>query len=156
MKNTLKKVLLVCLMAVPACVFAQREHNQVPDNMNPINRYEMLDKTWNFVAMKCPDKIGSETHQIHYFATLKLTVSNGNNINYGTYVRVNRDMSDNPREHGTYSMTSDENGNVMLTLKRSKNGATSKYIISMVETNHLTLIRTDEGDKCNISYAIAP
>ncbi len=116
----------------------------------------MLDKTWNFVGIKCPDKIGSETHRIHYLATLKLTVSNGNNINYGTYVKVNRDMSDNPRETGTYSMTSDENGNVVLTLKKNKTGTTAKYIISMVETNHLTLIRTDEGDKCNVSYAIAP
>lgn len=155
MRNMFTKILLVCLMAIPAGVFAQQE-NRVPDNMNPINRYEMLDKTWCFVAMKCPDKIGSETHQIHYFATLRLTVTNGNNINYGTYVRVNRDMSDNPKETGTYSMTSDENGNVILTLKKHKTGTKATYLISMVETNHLTLIRTDEGDKCNISYAIAP
>lgn len=156
MKNTFAKVLLVCLMAVPACVFAQRESNTVPDNTYPINRYELLDKTWHFVAMKCPDKIGAETHHIKHFATLQLTVSNMNNINYGTYVRVNRDASDNPKETGTYSLTSDENGNVILTLKKKKTGTTSKYIVPMVETNHLTLIRTDEGDKCNISYAIAP
>ena len=154
-RNMLRKILLVCLMAMPAGVFAQQE-NKVPDNVSPVNRYELLDKTWYFVAMKCPDKIGSETHHIHYFATLKLTVSNNNNINYGTYEKYNRDVSDNPRETGTYSLTSDEVGNVVLTLKRKKTGTTAKYIVPMVEANHLTLIRTDEGDKCNISYAIAP
>lgn len=156
MKHTLTKIFLVCLMAVPACVFAQRESNFVPDNMNPINRYELLDKTWHFVGMKCPDKIGDETYHIKHFATLKLSVSNINNINYGTYVWVNRDASDNPKETGTYSLTTDENGNVVLTLKRKKTGATAKYIVPMVESSHLTLIRTDEGDKCNVSYAVAP
>ena len=142
-------------MALPAGVFAQQEYRPA-DYTVPINRYELLDKTWNFIAIKCPDKIGSETHQIHYFATLRLTVSNINNINYGTYVKYSRDMSDNPKETGTYSLTSDEVGNVVLTLKKHKTGTTAKYIVSMVETNHLTLIRTDEGDKCNISYAVAP
>ena len=156
MKNTLTKIFLVCLMALPATLFAQRESNIVPDNMSPINRYELLDKTWYFVAMKCPDKIGSETHHIHHFATLKLTVGNMNNINYGTYERYNKDMSDNPKETGTYSLTNDENGNVVLTLKKKKSGTVAKYIVPMVEANHLTLIRTDEADKCNISYAIAP
>lgn len=155
MKNMIHKMLLVCIMALPVSVFAQQE-NKVPDNMNPINRYELLDKTWYFVAMKCPDKIGSQTHHIHYFMTLKLTVTNANNINYGTYEKYNRDMSDNPMEKGTYSLTNDEVGNVILTLKRTKTGTSSRYIVPMVEANHLTLIRTDEGDKCNISYAIAP
>jgi hypothetical protein len=156
-KNMLEKIILVCLLALPAGAFAQQfQEQRPPDNMSPINRYELLDKTWYFVAMKCPDKIGSETHQIHYFATLRLAYSNPNNINYGTYVKFNRDMSDNPQEKGTYSLTSDETGNVVLTLRRSKSGATAKYIVPMVESNHLTLIRTDEGDKCNISYAIAP
>jgi len=148
----------MCLVVVlPACAFAQIPLlNRPPDNTQPINRYELLDKTWYFVAMKCPDKIGSETHQIRYFMTLQLTVSNANNINYGTYVKYNRDMSDNPRETGTYSLTSDEVGNVVLTLKKHKTNTTAKYIVPMVETNHLTLIRTDGEDKCNISYAIAP
>jgi hypothetical protein len=156
-KNMLKNMLFVCLLVLPTGVFAQiLTENKVPDNTRPINRYELLDKTWYFVAMKCPDKIGSETHQIHYFMTLKLNYSNVNNINYGTYVKYNRDMSDNPKETGTYSLTNDENGNVVLTLKRSKTHVLAKYIVPMVEANHLTLIRTDEGDKCNISYAIAP
>jgi hypothetical protein len=156
-KNMLKRLLLILLVVLPAGVFAQIPLlNRPPDNSTPINRYELLDKTWYFVAMKCPDKIGSETHQVHYFMTLKLTYSNANNINYGTYVKYNRDVSDNPMETGTYSLTSDEVGNVVLTLKRAKSNATAKYIVPMVEANHLTLIRTDGEDKCNISYAIAP
>src|ERR1035437_8944824 len=132
-KNMLNKMLLVCLLVLPLGVFAQiLTENKVPDNTRPINRYELLGKTWYFVAMKCPDKIGSETHQIHYFMTLKLDYSNANNINYGTYVKVNRDMSDNPRETGSYSLTSDDNGNVVLTLKRSKTHTTAKYIVPMV------------------------
>ena len=154
-KNMLKNIALVCLMAAPLGVLAQND-NKLPDNTSPINRHELLDKTWYFVAMKCPDKIGSESHYIHYFSTLKLTVSNGNNINYGTYEKTYRDVRDNPNEKGSYSLTTDETGNVVLTLKKRKTGTTSKYMIPMVETNHLTLIRTDEGDKCNITYAIAP
>jgi hypothetical protein len=67
-----------------------------------------------------------------------------------------KDVRDNPRENGTYSITNDEVGNVVLTLKKAKTGTTSKYTIPFVEANHLTLIRVDEGDKCNVSYAIAP
>ena len=152
---TLPKILLVCLLAMPAGVFAQNL-NRVPDNMHPINRYELLDKTWDFVAMKCPDKIGDQTSQIHFFATLKLTVSNPNNINYGTYVKFNRDMSDNPKETGKYSLTPDEVGNIVLTLTKDKTKTTATYIVSMVGKNHLTLIRTDGGDKCNVSYAVSP
>ncbi len=154
-KNMLQKILLVCLLALPASVFAQVE-NRPLNNTEPINRYDLLDKTWYFVATKCPDKIGAESHYIHYFATLELSASNANNINYGTYKKFNRDMSDNPNETGKYSLTTDDVGNLVLTLKKNKSGATSKYIVPMVEANHLTLIRTDEGDKCNISYAIAP
>lgn len=154
-KNMLRAVLLACVAALPSGVFAQVE-NHPPNNLEPINRYELLDKTWDFIAMKCPDKIGAEAHYIQFFATLKLTVSNPNNINYGTYVKAYRDMRDNPRETGTYSLTSDEVGNIVLTLKRYKTGATERYMVSMVETNHLTLIRTDDQDKCNVIYAIAP
>jgi len=147
MKNMLKNILLVCLLALPASLFAQT-----------INRTELMDKTWYFVGMKCPDKVSSNSdgHYIHYFSTLKLTVSNANNINYGTYERTYRDVRDNPHESGTYSITTDEVGNVILTLKKTKTGATAKYIVPMVETNHLTLVRIDEGDKCNTSFAIAP
>jgi hypothetical protein len=41
-------------------------------------------------------------------------------------------------------------------LKKNKTGTTAKYMVPMVETSHLTLIRTDEAEKCNITYAIAP
>jgi hypothetical protein len=157
-KNMLKRILLMCLVvALPAGVFAQIPLlNRPPDNTQPIMRHELLEKTWYFVAMKCPDKIGAETHQIRYFMTLQLTVTNANNINYGTYVKVTRDQSDNPRETGTYSLTSDEVGNVVLTLKKKKSNTTATYVVPLVEANHLTLIRTDGEDKCNISYAIAP
>ncbi|MCW3122969.1 MAG: hypothetical protein JWQ38_2461, partial [Flavipsychrobacter sp.] len=40
--------------------------------------------------------------------------------------------------------------------KKHKTGATAKYMVPMVEANHLTLIRTDGEEKCNINYAIAP
>lgn len=149
-----KKLLLACLLALPAGVFAQT--NTPPANTMPINRYDLLEKTWYFVGMKCPDKIGSEAHYIHWFSTLHLTVSNNNNINYGTYVKTYRDMRDNAKETGTYTLTTDEAGNVVLTLKKNKNGAIARYMVPMVETSHLTLIRTDEMDKCNITYAIAP
>ena len=143
----LKNILLVCLLAMPAGLFAQT-----------INRTDLLDKTWYFVAMKCPDKVTStnDGHFINFFSTLKMVASNANNLNYGTYERTYRDVRDNPHEIGTYSITTDEVGNVVLTLKKTKIGTTSKYTVPMVEANHLTLIRTDEGDKCNISYAIAP
>jgi hypothetical protein len=153
-KNMLRNILLVCLAALPAGVFAQ---GQVPpSNTEPINRYELLNKTWYFVAMKCPDKIGADAHYIHFYSTLEMKESNANNINYGTYVRIYKDQRDSPKESGSYSMTTDEVGNLVLTLKKSKTGTTSKYMVPMVETNHLTLIRTDEVEKCNISYAIAP
>jgi len=146
-KNLLKNFLLVCLLALPCGLFAQS-----------INRTDLLDKTWYFVAVKCSDKVatGSESQFIHFYSSLKLTASNSNNINYGTYVKIHKDMRDNPIEKGTYTMTTDEVGNVVLTLKRGKSGVTAKYNVPMVEANHLTLIRIDEGDKCNVSYAVAP
>ena len=145
---------MVCLLALPVSVFAQT--NTPLPNTQPINRYDLLDKTWCFVAMKCPDKIGSEGQYIHFLSTLKMTATNSNNINYGTYVKTYKDMRDNPKEWGTYSLTTDEVGNLVLTLKKNKTGTTAKYMVPMVETNHLTLIRTDEVEKCNITYAIAP
>ena len=153
-KNMLNKILLVCLMAMPAGVFAQ---TLTPDpNMLPVNRYQLLDKTWDFVAMKCPDKVGADDHYVHFFLTLKLTAANVNNINYGTYVKEYLDVRDNPKETGKYTLTTDEVGNLVLTLTRNKTQTTSKYMVPTVEANHLTLIRTDDGDKCNITYAVAP
>jgi len=155
LKNMLKNIFMVCLMTLPFAAMAQRPPFP-PSNSEPIKRLELFDKTWYFVGMKCPDKIGDETQYINWFSTLQLTVSNSNNVNYGTYVRTYRDMRDNPRETGTYTITNDEVGNVVLTLKKSRQGTTAKYLIPMVETHHLTLIRTDEVEKCNITYAIAP
>ena len=154
-KNMLKNILLICPMALPFGVMAQRP-SFPPSNTDPINKAELFDKTWYFVGMKCPDKIGAESHYIHWFAELRLTVSNSNNLNYGTYVKTYRDMRDNPKETGTYSLTTDEVGNIILTLKKNKRGTTAKYIVPMVEANHLTLIRLDETEKCNITFAIAP
>jgi len=143
----LKRILFVCLLALPCSLFAQS-----------INRADLLDKTWYFVALKCPDKAssGPESQYIHFYSSLRLTAHNGNNINYGTYEKTYKDMRDNPNESGTYSITTDEVGNVILTLKKAKSNKVAKYNVPMVETNHLTLIRIDEGDKCNISYAVAP
>jgi hypothetical protein len=155
-KTMLKSLLLSCMLVSAASVFAQRTEQLPPKNSEPINRYELLDKTWYIVATKCPDKIGAESHYIHDYGTLELSASNVNNINYGTYVRYNRDLSDNPVEKGKYSLTTDDVGNLVLTLKKNKSDETSKYMVPMVETNHLTLIRTDGGDKCNIFYLIAP
>ncbi len=157
MNNMLKKILFVCLMALPAGAFAQLGmESRPPSNTEPINRYELLDKTWYFVATKCPDKIGAETHYIHYSMTLKMSPTNANNINYGTYKKFTRDMSESPNETGKYSLTTDDAGNVVLTLKKDKSKMVAKYNVPFVEANHLTLIRIDEGDKCNIAYAIAP
>ena len=157
MNNMLKKILFVCLMALPAGAFAQLGmENRPPSNTEPINRYELLDKTWYFVATKCPDKIGAETHYIHYSMTLKMTPTNANNINYGTYKKFTRDMSESPNETGKYSLNTDDAGNVVLTLKKDKSKIVAKYNVPFVEANHLTLIRIDDGDKCNIAYAIAP
>jgi len=144
----LRKVVLFCLLALPSAVFAQ--------NLN-INRADLLDKVWYFVAMKCPDELnnGTDGQFIHYYSSLKLTASNGTNINYGTYVRHYNDMRDNAQEMGTYSITTDEVGNLLLTLKKSKSAAAVQYIVPMVETNHLTLIRNDESEKCKVVYAIA-
>ena len=159
LKNMLKNIFMVCLMALPIGSMAQLVAQKPPfppSNTDPINRYELFDKTWYFVGMKCPDKLESEAQYIRWFSTLNLTVSNSNNVNYGTYVKTFRDMRDNPRETGTYTLTSDEVGNVILTLKKAKKGTTARYIIPMVETHHLTLMRTDDEEKCNITYAIAP
>ena len=153
-KNMLNKILLVCLLALPAGAFAQTL--SVDPNTLPVNRYQLLDKTWDFVAMKCPDKVGAEDHYIHHFLTLKLTATNVNNINYGNYVKVHLDASDSPMETGKYTLTTDDVGNLILTLTKDKTGVIAKYQVQMVEANHLTLIRKDDAEKCNITYAIAP
>lgn len=148
--NKLKNVFLLCLLALPVFASAQNDHT--------INRSELLDKTWYFVAMKCPDKVdnGTEGHYIRYTYNIMMKASNVNNINYGTYVKNYHDQRDNPTERGTYSMTTDDVGNLVLTIKKSKSGETSVYTVPMVEANHLTLIRADGKEKCNIFYAVAP
>ena len=146
--NMLKRFLLVCLMALPGGVFAQ--------NTN-MNRADLLDKVWCFVAMKCPDELnnGTDGQFIHYYSNLKLTASNGTNINYGTYTRHYNDMRDNTYETGNYSITTDEVGNLLLTLRKSKSTTEVQYIVSMVEAHHLTLVRNDENEKCKVTYAIS-
>lgn len=158
LKIMFNKILFVCLLALPTCTFAQiiGAENRPPSNTVPINRYDLMDKTWYFVGTKCPDKIGAETHYIHYSMTLRLTPGNVNNINYGTYKEFHRDMGDSPNETGKYSITTDDVGNVVLTLKKDKSKMTAVYNIPTVDANFLKLIRIDEGDKCNIAYAIAP
>jgi len=147
-KTILKHILVVCLLALPTANFAQS-----------VNRAELLEKTWHFVAMKCPDKIanGNDDQFINYYASLRMTPSNAAaNINYGTYVKIYHDQRDNKREVGSYAISTDESNGTILTLKQAKTGEAISYRVPMVETNHLTLIRTDDGDKCNTSYAVAP
>jgi len=148
LKIMFRKVFLLCLLSLPACVFAQ--------NFN-LNRQDLLDKVWYFVAMKCPDELnnGTDGQFIHYYSSLKLTASNGTNLNYGTYVRHYNDMRDNQQELGVYSITTDEVGNLLLTLKKAKSNTSVQYLVPMVETNHLTLIRNDESEKCKVIYAIS-
>jgi len=145
-----KKVLLFCILALPIYVSAQ--------NSLTINRKELLDKTWYFVAMKCPDNTakGGPNHYIKYSYNLMMSASNVNNVNYGTYTKMYHDVRDNPKETGTYSITTDEAGNVLLTLKKSKSDESVTYEVPMVESNHLTLIRADGKETCNIFYAVAP
>jgi hypothetical protein len=151
----MRNILLICLLLVSTGIFAQSNQNSPAA---AINRRELLDKTWHIVAMKCPEKVNSNNdgHYIHYMSSLKMVASNVNNINYGTYQKTYMDVRDNPNEKGTYAINTDDVGNVVLTLKKSRTGTTAKYIVSMVETNHVTFIRTDDGDKCNISYGVAP
>ena len=143
-----RKVLIFCLLALPSIVFAQSVNN---------NRQDLVDKNWYFVAMKCPDELnnGTDGQFIHYYSSLKLSPTNGTNINYGTYLRHYNDMRDNPQEMGTYSITTDEVGNLLLTLKKTKSNTSVQYIVPMVETNHMTLIRNDENEKCKVIYAIS-
>lgn len=153
-KNMLRNILLLCIMVMPFCASAQNSSN--------INRKDLLDKTWYFLAQKCPpadkDNAGGngESQVIRYSSNLKMTASNVNNINHGNYVRMYKDNRDNPRERGTYAITTDDAGNVLLVLKKAKTDEVTSYQVAMVETNHMTLVRTDGKESCNVFYAIAP
>jgi hypothetical protein len=133
------------MLTMPSALFAQS-----------INRADLLDKIWYIVAMKCTDNPNvAEDQYIQYYGTIKLWASNANLINYGKYEKVYRDKRDNPIEFGTYSLTTDETNSLILTLKKHRTGESVQYKVAMVEANHLTLIRLDEGDKCKITYAIS-
>jgi hypothetical protein len=148
LKRIFTRVLILFIVALPFGVFAQGPN---------LNRADLLEKTWYFVAMKCPDNLnnGTDGQFVHFYSSLKLTATNGSNINYGTYERYYNDLRDNPRELGAYSLTTDEVGNLLLTLKKAKSNVSVQYIVPFVETNHLTLIRNDEIEKCKVVYAIS-
>jgi hypothetical protein len=124
------------------------------------NRADLVNKTWRIMAMKCPDALsnaGDPDQYVHYYGTLTLTPAAGNaqSVNYGTYVRVNRDASDNPVEKGTYSLVTDEMNGTKLVLKPKK-GNEMTYRVETVLPNHLTLINLGEDVKCKFTYAIVP
>jgi hypothetical protein len=143
-KKQLAHTLFVCLLAMPIFSLAQT-----------VDRAELLDKTWYFVAVKC-DKMGSPDQFIRYYESLKLATNNPNITNYGWYERVYRDQRDNPKEFGTFALNVDETNGLVLTLKKRRTGEATQYKVVMVEANHLTLFRIDGSDKCRTSYAIAP
>lgn len=122
------------------------------------NRNDILNKTWRIMAMRCPDAFTNSNdpdQYVHYYGTLTLTPTNVQTANYGTYVRITRDQSDNPVEKGTYSLITDETSGTRLVLK-PKRGDEVTYRVELVYANHLTLINLGEDAKCKVTYAIAP
>jgi hypothetical protein len=123
-----------------------------------INKKDLINKNWRILAMKCPEALANSSdpdQYVHYWGTLQLTPSQGEATNYGTYVKVTRDASDNPVEKGTYSLVTDENGGTQLILKPRK-GDEVTYHIDFLSENYLTLVNLSENAKCKVSYAIAP
>lgn len=121
------------------------------------NRADLVNKTWRIVGMKCPASMNTDDSDqfVHYYGSLTLTPDNYNSINYGTFVQINRDMSDNPIQKGTYSLVTDEMNGTRLVLK-PKRGNEVTYRVELVYANHLTLINLGDDAKCKVSYAIAP
>lgn len=123
------------------------------------NRADIVNRKWRIIAMKCPDAMntdGNEDQFIHYYGTLTLTPSNYQNINYGTFIKVHNDASDNPIERGNYSLVSDDMNGTRLILKSRKGETTTTYRVELVYPNHLTLINLGDDEKCKVTYAIAP
>lgn len=122
------------------------------------NKNDLLNKTWRIMAMKCPEELSNANdpdQYVHYYGTLRLTPTNVQTANYGTYVRITRDRSDNPVEKGTYSLITDEFGGTRLILK-SKGNEDVTYRVELVYPNHLTLVNMGDNAKCKFTYAIAP
>ncbi|MBS1690095.1 MAG: hypothetical protein JSS96_15300 [Bacteroidetes bacterium] len=123
------------------------------------NRADIVNKKWRIIAMKCPDAMNTDANQdqfVHYYGTLTLTPSNYQNINYGTFVKVHHDASDNPIERGNYSLVADDMNGTRLILKSRKGETTTTYRVELVYPNHLTLINLGDDEKCKVTYAIAP
>ena len=119
----------------------------------------LVNKTWRFVAMKCPGALNNANNPdefVKYYYTLSLKPSNAQNINYGEYVKVRRDVSDNPVERGMYAITSDEVNGVRIIFKPNKSKLTMEYRVETVLANYLTLINLTDNDKCKIGYAVCP
>jgi len=119
----------------------------------------LVNKTWRFVAMKCPQAMNNAANPdefVHYYYTLTLKPANSQNMNYGEYVKLNRDLSDNPVERGTYSITSDDVNGVRIVFKPNKSKTTKEYRVETVLANYLTLINLSDNDKCKIAYAVCP
>ncbi len=144
-----KRFLVVLLLAMPVMMKAQSMGT----------RADMVNKTWRIVAIKCPDEYRNTSEEdqfVKYYQSLKLTPSPGyGGNNYGTYVRIHRDVRDNPRESGTYQFNAAQDGATLLTLKPRKGNAT-EYRIEFLHPNYLTLVNTSQSEKCKISYAVAP
>jgi hypothetical protein len=123
------------------------------------NRADIINKKWRILAMKCNDAMSTgndEDQFVHYYATLTLTPSNYQNINYGTFIKVHHDASDNPIERGNYSLVSDDMNGTRLILQSRRGETTTTYRVEMVYPHHLTLINLSDDEKCKVSYAIAP
>ena len=144
-----KKLLLVFLMALPAALYAQSNGT----------RADIVNKKWRIVAMKCPEQhsdANDEDQFVHYYSSLKLTPANNYTSNdYGSYVKVHKDVRDNPKETGTYKFTTAQDGATLLALKPKK-GMACEYRVELVHGTYLTLINMAQDEKCKVSYAIAP
>ena len=138
----------LCLLAIPA-LKAQTMGNKAL----------LVNKTWRIVAMKCPEALNNAANPdefVHYYYTLSLKPSNAQNMNYGDYVKISRDVSDNPVERGTYAVTSDEVNGVRIIFKPNNSKTTKEYRVETILANYLTLINLTDNDKCKIAYAICP
>ncbi|MBA3828705.1 MAG: hypothetical protein H0X33_07195 [Taibaiella sp.] len=120
------------------------------------NRHDLVNKKWRIVAMRCPTEMNTndEDQFVHHYGSLSLKPANASNINYGTYIRVNRDQSDNPVQHGTYALMTDDMNGTRLVLT-PHNGDAIAYRVELVYENHLTLINLGDA-RCKVIYAIAP
>lgn len=148
MRQLYKQVLIIVLLLMPAMLFAQNQQD----------RSKLVNKIWHVVAMRCNGQYADSSYAndayIHYYSSLKLTQVVYNNVNYGTYEYLSRDQQDNPRETGQYSLSTDDAGATLLTLK-TMDGRQRVYRIEVTD-HYLTLYSMNDDDKCKVSYAVAP